>query len=83
MEHFNVSERKVCRVLNQPRSTQRYLSKMRDDEEFLTKRMIELATMYGRYDLPLLVVPLLKLVFPLLALSLQELEVDNSGNYVV
>ena len=34
-------------------------------------------------DLPLLVVPLLKLVFPLLALSLQELEVDNSGNYVV
>ena len=38
---------------------------------------------FDKSDLPLLVVPLLKLVFPLLALSLQELEVDNSGNYVV
>ena len=49
MEHFNVSERRICRVLNQPRSTQRYLPRVRDGEELLIKRMIELATKYGRY----------------------------------
>ena len=49
MEHFDVSERRICRVLNQPRSTQRYIYKKRDDEEFLTQRMIELETKYGRY----------------------------------
>ena len=49
MEQFDVSERRICRVLNQPRSTQRYLSKIRDDEELLIKRMVELATKYGRY----------------------------------
>ena len=49
MGHFDVSERKICRVLNQPRSTQRYLPRIRDDEELLIKRMIELATKYGRY----------------------------------
>ena len=49
MEHFDVSERRICRVLNQPRSTQRYIYKKSDDEEFLIQRMIELATKYGRY----------------------------------
>ena len=49
MEQFDVSARRICRVLNQPRSTQRYLSKIRDDEELLIKRMVELATKYGRY----------------------------------
>jgi putative transposase len=49
MEHFNVSERRICRVLNQPRSTQRYLPRVRDGEELLIKRMTELATKYGRY----------------------------------
>ena len=49
MEQFNVSERRVCRALNQPRSTQRYRPRTRDDEERLTDRMIELATKYGRY----------------------------------
>ena len=49
MEHFNVSERKACRVLSQPLSTQRYLPRVRDGEELLIKRMIELATKYGRY----------------------------------
>jgi transposase InsO family protein len=49
MGHFDVSERKICRVLNQPRSTQRYLPRIRGDEELLIKRMIELATKYGRY----------------------------------
>ena len=49
IEHFNVSERRICRVLNQPHSTHRYIYKKRDEEEFLTQRMIELATKYGRY----------------------------------
>jgi putative transposase len=49
MEHFDVSERRICRVLNQPRSTQRYLSKIRDGEALLTERMIALATKYRRY----------------------------------
>ena len=49
MKHFDVSERRICRVLNQPRSTQRYLPRIRDGEALLTERMIELATKYGRY----------------------------------
>ena len=36
-------------MLSQPRSTQRYLLRIRDGEELLAKRMIELATKYGRY----------------------------------
>ena len=49
MEQFDVSERRMCRALSQPRSTQRYLPGIRDGEELLIKRMIELATKYGRY----------------------------------
>ena len=49
MERFDVSERRVCRALSQPRSTQRYRPKIRDGEDRLVERMIELATKYGRY----------------------------------
>ena len=49
MEQFNVSERRVCRVLNQPRSTQRYNSKIKHCEERLIRQMTDLATKYGRY----------------------------------
>ena len=49
MEQFNIPERRVCRALNQPRSTQRYRPRTRDGEERLIERMIELATKYGRY----------------------------------
>ena len=49
MERFDVSERRICRLLNQPRSTQRYLSRARDGEVLLVERMIELATKYGPY----------------------------------
>ena len=49
MEQFKVSERRVCRALSQPRSTQRYRPRIRDDEERLTEQMIELAAQYGRY----------------------------------
>ena len=49
LDRFRVSERRACRVLKQPRATQRYLPIVRDDELPLTQRIIELACMYGRY----------------------------------
>ena len=53
MEHaqevFQVSERRVCRALGQPRSTQRYLGKEKDGEEMLTERIVMLASQFGRY----------------------------------
>jgi len=48
-EVLDVSERRVCRVLGQPRSTQRYKKRVADDEEILTARIIALASEYGRY----------------------------------
>ena len=36
-------------MLGQPRSTQRYRPRVRDDEAILTKRIVELAGEYGRY----------------------------------
>lgn len=44
-----VSERRVCRVLGQGRSTQRREPCVPKDEPRLVKRMLELATQYGRY----------------------------------
>ena len=44
-----VSKRRACRVLGQPRSTQRRAPHVPDEEPRLVKRMIELATQYGRY----------------------------------
>lgn len=49
---LDVSERRACRVLGQSRMTQRYLPLVRDDEEPLTQRIIELAALYGRYGTP-------------------------------
>ena len=49
---FEVSERRACKVLEQPRATQRYLPQVRDDEAPLTQRIIELACIYGRYGTP-------------------------------
>jgi len=40
---FGASERRACQAIDQPRSSQRYRSKPRDDEEALVKRMRELA----------------------------------------
>ncbi len=48
-EIFQVSERKVCRALEQPRTTQRYVSRRPNDEDSLTLRVVELAGQYGRY----------------------------------
>ncbi|QUS54077.1 IS3 family transposase [Pseudovibrio brasiliensis] len=46
---IKVSERRVCRVLGQHRSTQRRIPKGRADEDRLVADMIELARQYGRY----------------------------------
>lgn len=46
---MSVSERRVCTVLGQHRSTQRKLPKGREDDERLTADIIELARQYGRY----------------------------------
>jgi putative transposase len=45
---LKLSERRVCRVLGQHRSTQRRLPRGRDDEERLTADLIELARRHGR-----------------------------------
>ncbi len=44
-----VSERRACRVLGQPRSTQRREATRPDEEKLLVGRMVQLATQYGRY----------------------------------
>lgn len=44
-----VSERRACRALGQPRSTQRHVRMIPDDEPRLVKRIIQLACEFGRY----------------------------------
>ena len=44
-----VSERRACTVLKQPRSTQRRSKHVPSDEPRLLKRIVELASAYGRY----------------------------------
>jgi putative transposase len=48
-EVFQLSERRVCRALEQPLSTQRYQGKSSDDEARLRERIVALASQYGRY----------------------------------
>ncbi len=48
-QKLGVSERKVCRSLGQPRSTQRREPKVPDDEPRLVDEMVAWATQYGRY----------------------------------
>ena len=48
-EKFDVSERRACKVLGQPRSTQRRKPHVPDDEPRLVADMIALAIEYGRY----------------------------------
>ena len=47
--HAVISERRACQALGQERSTQRRWSSPPDDEGRLLRRMVELATEYGRY----------------------------------
>jgi len=48
-EAFGVSERRACRVLGQPRSTQRQRPKPREEEGRLVARMLELVRRHPRY----------------------------------
>jgi transposase InsO family protein len=48
-EAFEVSERRACEVVEQPRSTQRYEPQEADDEGPLVKRMLELVRLHPRY----------------------------------
>jgi len=45
----SISERRACRVINQPRPTQRRTLKSLDDEESLTRDIIKLAVRFGRF----------------------------------
>lgn len=52
MEHAQQcgsSERHACRLVDQPRGTQRYRPTQRNDEDALTRAIIALASQYGRY----------------------------------
>jgi len=53
VEHCRITlgfpERRICRVLGQPRSTQRYQREWPDDEAPLTRAIVDLASQYGRY----------------------------------
>lgn len=53
MEHvreaLGISERRVCQVIGQPRSTQRYQQTQAGDEDALTRSIIGYASEYGRY----------------------------------
>ena len=46
---LGISERRACRVLDQSRATQRYSGLTPDDELLLVKRIVALASAYGRY----------------------------------
>jgi hypothetical protein len=48
-ERLGVSERRACRVLGHPRSTQRHIRKIPADEKRLVERIVTLASQYGRY----------------------------------
>ena len=48
-QQLGVSERRACRVLGQPRSTQRRLPKVKEDEEALRADVVKLAERFGRY----------------------------------
>ena len=48
MAEHGVSERMVCRVLGQHRSTQRKIPTTPDDEAALTADIVVLAVQYGR-----------------------------------
>ncbi len=46
---FNISERRACKILNQSRSSQRYTAIYRPEEDRLTRDILELSQLYGRY----------------------------------
>ena len=49
LKTLKVSERRACRVLGQVRTTQPHSLHIKNDEERLVARIVELVTLYGRY----------------------------------
>ncbi len=49
MTELKISERRACKVLEQPRSTQRRKKKEKPDEELLREAIVKSACDYGRY----------------------------------
>jgi putative transposase len=48
-EAYGLSERTACRIVGQPRGTQRYVPTLKPDEDELTRNIVYLASEYGRY----------------------------------
>ena len=48
-QRYGLSERQACRIVGQPRGTQRYVPTLKPDEDELTQRIVDLASEYGRY----------------------------------
>ncbi len=48
-QRLGVGERRACRVLGQPRTTQRRIRKVRSDEAALLEDVVRLASRFGRY----------------------------------
>ncbi len=48
-DKYGLSERHACRIVGQPRGTQRYVPTLRADEDALTRAIVALASEYGRY----------------------------------
>jgi putative transposase len=48
-KRFELSERQACRVLEQPRSSQRYVSVKVGKDAALVQRMVTLSRKYPRY----------------------------------
>ena len=46
---FSVSQRRACRAVGQPRQTQRYQRKVRDDEPALIEDILKLVGEFPRY----------------------------------
>ena len=49
VDKYRISERRACRIIGQPRSSQRYKAVKRADEDGITAQIVELASTYGRY----------------------------------
>jgi putative transposase len=48
-ERFDISERRACRVLEQPRSSQRYAPRKADKDAAIIERMVTLSSENPRY----------------------------------
>ena len=48
-DRYHLSERTACRIVGQPRGTQRYVPTQKPDEDELTRNIVFLASEYGRY----------------------------------